>query len=70
MKGVFSEEFYSYVFLMAAGVSVIRYLCECIYLENGTLTETDVIRISKEYSKETEYSDDNVNAVLDLAYNI
>ena len=70
MKGVFSEEFYSYVFFMAAGVSVIRYLCECIYLENGTLTENDVIRISKEYSKETEYSDDNVNAVLDLAYNI
>ncbi len=70
MKGVFSEEFYSYVFLMAASVIMIRYLCECFYLENETLTVKDVIRIAKEYSKETEYSDDNVNAVLDLAYSI
>ena len=29
----------------------------------------DLIRIAKEYSKETEYSDDNVNTVLDYAYN-
>ena len=69
MKGVFSGEFYSYVFLTAASVTVIRYLCECFYLENNALTEKDVIRIAKEYSKETEYSDDNVNAVLDFAYN-
>ena len=69
MKGVFSEEFYSYVFLMAASIIVIRYLCECSYLENNALTEKDVIKIAKEYSKETEYSDDNVNAVLDYAYN-
>ncbi len=69
MKGVFSGEFYSYVFLMSASVTVIRYLCECFYLENNALSEKDVIRIAKEYSKETEYSDDNVNAVLDFAYN-
>lgn len=68
MKGVFSGEFYSSVYLMSVSIAVIRYLCQCSFVLNGTITENDIITISKEYSKETEYSDSNLSAVLDSAY--
>ena len=68
MKGVFNGEFYSYIYFMAAGTVLIKYLCECHFYENGYITEQDIIRIAKDFSKETEYSENNLNAVLDKAY--
>jgi len=69
MKGVFSGEFYSAVYLAAVSTEVIGYLCRCCFIQNGTVTEKDVITIAKDYSKETEYSESNLNALLDFAYN-
>ncbi len=68
LKGVFSGEFYSSVFFTAVSVGVIRFLAQCHWYENGHLTEQEFIVIAKDYSKETEYSDDNLNAVFDEAY--
>lgn len=68
MKGVFSGEFYSAVFFMAAGISAVDYLAACRYVSEGSISEKDFILTAKDYSKENEYSDDNLSAMLDEAY--
>lgn len=69
LKGVFSEEFYSAVFFTALSCEVIRFLSVCCYHEDGKFDITDFIRIAKDYSKETEYSEKNMSVLLDEAYN-
>ncbi len=68
LGGVFEEEFYSRVFLACACVSVIGYQLICHWLETGALTCEDCAEIAKNLSKEVEYSEENVNALADFAY--
>lgn len=68
LSGVFEEEFYSRVFLACACVSVIGYQLVCHWLETGKLTCTDCAEIAKNLSKEVEYSEENLNALADFAY--
>ncbi|MBQ8176950.1 MAG: flagellin lysine-N-methylase [Oscillospiraceae bacterium] len=70
MKGTFDEEIVSRVKLMAVSVSVIGYMYLCKWLENGTLTHEDCAQLAKSYSKEIEYSEENLEAMLDAAYEL
>lgn len=68
LNGVYGEEFLSAVKLSAVSAAVIGCLWVCRWLEKNTLTLDDCIEISKNYSKEIEYSEENINAILDAAY--
>ena len=57
------------VFFTALSCDVIRFLSVCCYHEDGKFDITDFIRIAKDYSKETEYSEKNMSVLLDEAYN-
>ncbi len=70
MKGAFDGEILSRVKLMAVSVAIIGYMYLCKWLENGTLTHNDCVRLAKNYSKEIEYSEENLEAVLDSAYEL
>ncbi len=68
MKGTFDGEIVSRVKLMAASTAVIGYMYLCKWLEAGTLTHEDCAQLAKNYSKEIEYSEENLEAMLDAAY--
>ena len=70
MKGTFDGEIVSRVKLMAASVAVIGYMYICKWLESGTLTHEDCVQLAKNYSKEIEYSEENLEAMLDAAYDL
>lgn len=70
MKGTFDCEIVSRVKLMAASVAVIGYMYLCKWLESGTLTHEDCAQLAKNYSKEIEYSEENLEAMLDAAYDL
>lgn len=62
-KGVFEEEILSKVSLMAVSVAVIGYLFVCRWLQKGSLTLEDCAIIAKNYSKEVEYSQENLDVL-------
>ncbi|MBQ7981235.1 MAG: flagellin lysine-N-methylase [Oscillospiraceae bacterium] len=70
MKGTFDGEILSRVKLMAVSVAVIGYMYLCKWLESGTLTHEDCAQLAKNYSKEIEYSEENLEAMLDAAYEL
>ena len=70
MKGMFDGEIVSRVKLMATSVAVIGYMYLCKWLESGTLTHEDCAQLAKNYSKEIEYSEENLEAMLDAAYDL
>ena len=70
LKGTFDGEFLSRVKLAAVSTAVIGYMFCCKWLESGSLTLEDCAQLAKNYSKEIEYSEENLNAVLDAAYEL
>lgn len=70
LKGVFDLDILSKVKLMAISISVIKSLFFCKWLENGFLTFNNCVEIAKNYSKEIEYSDDNLSALVDAYYEL
>ena len=70
LKGAFDEEYLSRVKLSAVSTAVIGCLFIDHWMEHGTLTLTDCAEIAKNYSKEIEYSEENLNAMLDAAYDL
>lgn len=68
LKGVFDEEFLSRIKLMAVSVAVIGYLFVCKWSEQGKLSLEDCAEIAKNYSKELEYCEENLEALLDASY--
>lgn len=68
LKGVFDLDIISKIKLMAISISVIKFLFFCKWLENGILTFEDCVEIAKNYSKEIEYSDDNLSSLVDAYY--
>ncbi len=70
LKGAFDGEFLSRVKLAAVSVGVIGALFLSRWLEHGTLSPADCVQIAKDYSKEIEYSEENLNAVLDASYEL
>ncbi len=68
LKGVFDEEFLSRVKLMAVSVSVIACLFWDALQSGSALTLAECAELAKAYSKEIEYSEENLNVMLDAAY--
>lgn len=70
LKGVFDGDVLSKVKLMVVSVAVIKSLFFCKWVKNGNLTFDDCVEIAKNYSKEIEYSEDNLSALVDAYYEI
>ena len=70
LKGVFDGDVLSKVKLMAVSIAVIKYLFFCRWLKNGNLTFNDCVEIAKNYSKEIEYSEDNLSNLVNAYYEI
>lgn len=68
MKGVFNYDIISKVQLMAVSVLTIKLLFFCKWIENGKITFDDCVEISKNFSKEIEYSEDNLIKLEDFFY--
>ncbi len=69
LKGVFAGEFLSRAVLSVMSVCVIASLWAEMW-QGGALSTEDCAEIAKNYSKEVEYSEENLNAVLDAAYDL
>lgn len=69
LKGVFDGEFLSRAVLAVVSVCIIAVLWAEKWLSSG-LSENDCIEIAKNFSKEIEYSEENLEAVLEAAYEL
>lgn len=69
MKGIFDGEILSRLKLAAVSVWMINYLWHCEMYDNGALTFDDMAQTAKNYSKEVEYSEENLDALADAFYN-
>ncbi len=68
LKCTFEGEFLSIVKLMAIYIAVIGYAFACKWYEGKELSLQDCIEISKYFSKEIEYSEENMSSLADMAY--
>lgn len=69
-KGVFDADILSKVKLMAVSVAVIKFLFFCKWVESGDISFDDCVIITKNYSKEIEYSEDNLLSLVEAYYEI
>lgn len=64
LKGVYDEEILSKVFLMALSVAMIKLM----YLYENADGDESCSLIAKNYSKEIEYSEENLEKIYDMVY--
>lgn len=64
LKGVYDDEILSKVFLMAVSVTMIKLM----YLYEDAHSEERYSIIAKNYSKEIEYSEENLEKIYDMVY--
>ena len=69
LKGVFDGDFLSRTVLAVVSVIINAVLWASKWLEDG-LSPEDCIEIAKNYSKEIEYNEENLEAFLDGAYDL
>lgn len=68
LKATFDKDVLSKVEFIAISIALIKILFFCQWLENKTLTLEDCIEIVKNFSKEIEYSEDNLQKIEDIFY--
>lgn len=68
IKSVFEEEFYSKIAFAVLSTIIIGILYVCEYNRDNDITLKKCIKISVSYSKEIEYSDQNLNCIFDFFY--
>ncbi len=64
LKGVYDEEILSKVFLMAISAAMIKLM----YLLDKPSTDEQFSILAKNYSKEIEYSEENLGKIYDMVY--
>ena len=70
MKGVFDGEILSRVKLAAVSTWMIGFLWRCALHENASLSFADMVQTAKNYSKEVEYSAENLDMLADAFYDL
>ena len=68
LKATFDKDVLSKVEFLALSIALIKILFFCQWLENKTLTLEDCTEIVKNFSKEIEYSEDNLQKIEDIFY--
>ena len=64
LKGVYDDEILSKVFLMAVSVAMIKLM----YINEGAECDESYSIVAKNYSKEIEYSEENLEKIYDMVY--
>lgn len=70
LKGVFDGEIYSRVMLAVMSTAVIGRFYQCEVFKGSTLTLGLCADTAKLFSKELEYSEENIERLLDAAYEL
>jgi lysine-N-methylase len=68
LKGVYDEEILSKVILMAISVAMIKLMYKKAVLSGDTPDGEKCSILAKNYSKEIEYSEENLEKIYDMAY--
>lgn len=69
LKSTFEEEFYSKAAFSVLSAVILGILFAYEYLKNNKISEISCIRMAVYYSKEIEYSEENLNTLFDNFYN-
>lgn len=68
LKGVYDEEILSKVLLMAISVAMIKLMYKKAVLSGEALSAEACSMLAKNYSKETEYSEENLELLCNMVY--
>ncbi|MBO5937496.1 MAG: flagellin lysine-N-methylase [Clostridia bacterium] len=68
LKGVYDEEIISKVMLMAISVAMIKLMYKKALLSGEALALENCSLLAKNYSKETEYSEENLEKIYNMVY--
>ena len=68
LKGVYDEEIISKIMLMAVSIAMIKLMYLHKHLSLTALTDEICSITAKSYSKETEYSEENLEKIFDAVY--
>ena len=68
LKGVYDEEIFSKTFLMAVSVAMIKLMYEFAETSGLVLDGEICSLLAKNYSKEVEYSEENLEKIYDMVY--
>ncbi len=68
LKGVFTGEFLSSVKFMAISIAIIEYMFLCKHIETQAISFDDCIEIVKNYSKQMEYCEQNMEIISEQSY--
>lgn len=68
LKGVYDEEILSKVVLMAISVAMIKLMYKNAALSEESLCGDICSQLAKNYSKEIEYSEENLEKIYDMVY--
>lgn len=68
LKGVFDKDILSKINFMVVSLIVINFLFWCKYTEKNNLLFDDCVNIVKDYSKEIEYCENNLNSLFNASY--
>ena len=70
LKGVYDEEILSKVLLTIISIAMIKLMYKKALLDGKTLNAETCSLLAKNYSKEIEYSEENLEAICNMVYEI
>lgn len=68
LKGVYDEEIISKIFLMAVSVAMIKQMYRFAVFSGAPADAENCSMLAKSYSKEVEYSQENLEKICDMVY--
>lgn len=68
LPSIYTGEVYGSIFLMCVSILGIAAAMKLHIISHGELTKETVIKIAKDFSKQIEYSEDNLSLIFDAAY--